>query len=59
MSDIAADFRNIISQLPLGLLEEMKNNFVAKGNGSEAIKKVINDLNVEIQIRCVGGVCHE
>lgn len=59
MNDIAADFRNIVSQLPLGLLEEMRNNFVTHGSDSEAIKKVINDLNAEIQIRCAGSVCHE
>lgn len=59
MNDIATDFRNIISQLPLDFLEEMKNNFVTHGSDSKAIKKVINDLNAEMQIRCAGGAVNE
>lgn len=55
MYDMAQDFRNLINQLPLELLEETKNNFAERSNGGEAIRKAINNLDVEIHMRCAGG----
>lgn len=55
MYDMAQDFRNLIDQLPLELLEEMKNNFAARSNDGEAIRKSMNDLDAEIYMRCTDG----
>ncbi len=51
MIDIADDIRMIFSLMPLEALEEARNIFIIKGNGSITAKQILKALNNEIESR--------